>query len=225
MIDWWTIFLGGICTLAIYSFLVKENAIYRLFEHLYIGIATGITVVYGFERFLWPKIFKPMLGFEVSYYPDGTLASEWEPLFLLYLIPAAFGLLYYFILSKRYSWLAQIAIGISLGYGGGLAFKGFFNDFMPQLYDTFRPIYVSGSWGETISNIIFLLVFLSAMFYFFFTFKRKPGGLVHKVSLTGRWMMMGCFGAFFGTTIMARMALLVERLRFFIDEWFPLIFA
>jgi len=222
---WWTIFLGGICTLAIYSFLVKENAIYRFFEHVYIGIATGITVVYGFERFLWPKVFKPMFGFEVSYFPDGTVANEWQPLFLLYLIPAAFGLLYYFILSKKYAWLAQIAIGISLGYGGGLAFKGFFNDFMPQLYDTFRPVYVAGSSGETISNIVFLSVFLSAMFYFFFTFKRKPGGVVQKISTTGRWMMMGCFGAFFGTTIMARMALLVERLRFFIDDWFPLFFA
>jgi len=63
------------------------------------------------------------------------------------------------------------------------------------------------------------------MFYFFFTFRRKPGGVVQKISTTGRWMMMGCFGAFFGTTIMARMALLVERLRFFIDDWFPLFFA
>jgi hypothetical protein len=32
-------------------------------------------------------------------------------------------------------------------------------------------------------------------------------------------MMMCCFGAFFGSTIMARMALLVERLEFLINEW------
>jgi hypothetical protein len=35
-------------------------------------------------------------------------------------------------------------------------------------------------------------------------------------------MLMGCFGAFFGSTIMARMALLVERLDFLIHDWFPL---
>ncbi len=31
--------------------------------------------------------------------------------------------------------------------------------------------------------------------------------------------MMVSFGAFFGSTVMARMALLVERLQFLIDDW------
>ena len=224
-LGWWEVFLGGICTLAIYSFLVKENSVYRFFEHNYIGIATGITVVYGFERFLWPKIFKPILGFDISYFPDGTVAEPYNKLYLLYLIPMAVGLLYYFILSKRYAWLAQIAIGVSLGVGGGLAFKGFFNQFMPQLYDSFRPLYSEAGAAAWIGNVVFFAVLLSSMFYFFFTFKRKSGGVIEKFSTTGRWMMMGCFGAFFGTTIMARMALLVERLQFFISDWFPMLFG
>ena len=48
-LEWWTIFIGGIATLAIYSFLIKENAFYRFFEHLFIGIATAITTSIAFR--------------------------------------------------------------------------------------------------------------------------------------------------------------------------------
>jgi hypothetical protein len=32
---------------------------------------------------------------------------------------------------------------------------------------------------------------------------------------------MVCFGAFFGSTIMARLALLIERLQFLVSSWYP----
>ena len=219
--EWSEIFVGGICTLAIYSFLIKENPFYRFFEHSYIGIATGIGVVLAFSRFIWPKIFKPMFGYEVSYFPDGTVAQAYEPMYQLYLIPASIGLLVYFILTKKRAWLALIPIGIGLGESAGRFFRGFFNQIMPQLYDSFKPLYVDGPLREQIGNIVFVAVLISSLFYFFFTFPRKKGGAVERVSTAGRWMMMGCFGAFFGTTIMARMALLVERIQFFIDQWIP----
>ncbi len=236
----WEIFIGGIATLAIYSFLVKENPVYRFFEHLYIGIATGITVVLGFKTFLWPKFFKPLLGFSVQTFPDGSIYQPYNNYILLYLLPMCLGLLYYCILTKRYAWLAQIAIGFSLGASGGLAFKGFFNQVIPQLVDSFKSFHISFADLSSISlypfklpapvfqafsNFVFMTVLLSSFFYFFFTFKREEGGVVERFSTTGRWMMMGCFGAFFGTTIMARMSLLVERIQFFIDEWVPTVFS
>ena len=36
------IWIGVGCTLGIYSILYKENKIYRFFEHLYIGLASGL---------------------------------------------------------------------------------------------------------------------------------------------------------------------------------------
>jgi hypothetical protein len=134
----------------------------------------------------------------------------------------AFGLLYYAILSRKHNWLAQLVIGFMLGIGGGLAFKGTLNELLPQLTDSFRPLYVPGADLVTnLSNVVFIFVLVSVMSYFFFTFKRRPGGAAEMSAATGRWMMMGCFGAFFGATIMARMALLVERLEFLIYEWLP----
>lgn len=217
--EWWTIFWGGISTLAVFSFLIRENKVSRLFEHFYIGIATGIGIMATVKYFILPEVVKPLFGLDLVTYPDGTPVKPYNTNYLLFLIPIAFGSLYYCILSKRHSWIAQIVIGFSLGIGGGNAFKAILNELLPQLKDSFRPIFVSGDIQGSISNLIFTATLLCSMSYFFFTFRRKPTGLGARSAALGRWLMMGCFGAFFGATIMARMALLVERVEFLVNTW------
>ncbi|MCB0323888.1 MAG: hypothetical protein KDD69_09955 [Bdellovibrionales bacterium] len=221
---WWQVLLGGVSTLAIFSFLYRENPIYRIFEHVFIGIATGYTTIATVRFFLWPEVFKPLLGLDRVRYPDGTFDAPYNELNLLYLLPMSFGLLFYCILTKRHKWLAQLVIGCQLGAAGGLAFKGTFTELLPQVFDSFRSFYVPGSVTDSLTNIFFVVTLLCSLAYFFFTFKRSPGGAVELSSTTGRWLMMGCFGAFFGSTIMARMALLVERLEFLINDWTPIFF-
>lgn len=216
------VIVGGVATLAIFSFLIKENPFYRLFEHLFIGIAAGFTVVFGVKDFLWPKILVPMFGLDIVTFPDGTTSHPYNPTYLLYLLPLCFGLLYYFIYSKRHYWLAKLVIGFTLGAGGGLAFKGFFNEIMPQVFKSFRPLLVfedgTFSAAASIENTIFVFTLLAVMYYFFFSFRQRSV-VSQGFADTGRWLMMLCFGAFFGSTVMARMALLVERVGFLTNEW------
>jgi len=218
-----TIAIGGIATLAIFSFLIKENPFYRFFEHLFIGIAAGLGIVLAVKNVLWPMYVEPMLGWDIVVYPDGSVSEEYNPLLLLYIFPMLFGLLYYFIYSRKYSWLAKIVIGFSLGMSGGLAFKGFFNEMIPQISGSFKPLVVfsegSISWLASFNNTVFVLTLLAVMTYFFFSF-RTDRGAAGKVALSGRWVMMLGFGAYFGSTVMARMALLVERLQFLIVDWY-----
>lgn len=222
--DWQilTVLVGGFATLAIFSFLIRENPFYRVFEHLFIGIAAGFGTVLTVKNFLWPKILVPMLGLEVRYFPDGTVAQPYQPLTLLYLLPLLFGLLFYFTYSKRYGWLAKLAIGFTLGLSGGAAFKGFFNAILPQVVSSFKPLVVFSegglSWMGTFSNVVFVFTLLAVMYYFFFSFRASSRAL-ETVSVSGRWLMMVCFGAYFGSTVMARMALLVERLQFLLHDW------
>jgi hypothetical protein len=216
------VLLGGFATLAIFSFLYRENSFYRFFEHVYIGIATAIGVMAGIRSFLWPNVFAPLFGYDRVVFPDGTYAAPYNQYALFFLIPVGFGLFYYFILSRRLSWLAQLVIGFSLGVSGGLAFKGTAREFLPQLFDSFRPLYIpQATLWTNIGNVVFIFTLITALSYFFFTFKRRPGGVIERSASAGRLMMMGCFGAFFGSTIMARMALLVERLEFLINQWWP----
>lgn len=220
-LSWWEVLLGGACTLAIFSFLLRENPVFRFFEHTFIGIATAIGIMAQVRDFILPSLVKPLLGLDRVRFPDGSYGAEYDVRILLYLIPVVFGCFYYFIYSKRYAWLAQLVIGFTLGMSAGLAFKGTFNEMLPQLEDSFRPLYIPGDpWGS-LGNIVFVFTLVSSFSYFFFTFRRKPGGPTERVATSGRFMLMGCFGAFFGATIMARMALLVERLEFLINVWGP----
>ncbi len=232
--EWWQILFGGICTLAIFSFLYKENPVYRFFEHFYIGIATSYGIIETIKNFLWPKVLSKLFGTNRVIFPDGSYAQDYATSSLLWLLPISFGLLYYALLTKRHKWLAQLVIGCQLGYAAGLSFKGIFIELMPQIYDSFKPLYVPSSANQTIANIVFVTTLLTSLSYFFFTFKRTDvrSGQASIVSNTltwcsglGRWLMMGCFGAFFGSTIMARMALLIERLEFLLKTWIPVIFG
>ena len=146
-----------------------------------------------------------------------------QPLAWLYLIPMAFGLLYYTMFSPRYRWMSRLVIGFSLGAGGGLAIKAFFNEIIPQVTASFKPLVVLGEnggflFGESFNNIVFVLTLLCTMAYFFFTLRRGEK-LRGAAGSGGRMLMMVCFGAFFGSTVMARMAILVERLQFLVDDW------
>ena len=218
-----TIIVGGISTLAVYSFLIKENPFYRFFEHLFIGIAAGFLPVLTIKSLLWPRVFEPMLGLDIVQYPDGTFSGEYHSSILLYFFPMTFGLLYYCIYSKRFGWLAKLAIGFALGAQGGLAFKGFFAEMLPQLGSSFKPLLVIDPSGnallwQSLENCFFVFTLLAVMYYFFFSFQRD-GKTGEVVAMSGRWLMMVCFGAFFGSTVMARLALLVERVQFLLIDW------
>lgn len=210
--------VGGYLILCIYSFLYKENPVYRVAEHLFIGTAMGVGVVLTWQFFLYPDWFKPLMGWD---------RKPWEPyelVRLLWLPPAIFGLGIYFMLSQKHNWIARCVIGFGLGVAGGRAFKGFFAEFLPQMVDSFRPLaVVSAADGfqviPTIENWIFVVSLVCVMTYFFFSFEHdKP--FIRQASSAGRWLMMITFGAFFGSTVMGRMALLIDRLQFLKGPWF-----
>lgn len=217
-----TVIVGGIATLAIFSFLIKENKFYRYFEHVFIGIAAGYGPVYTVKDNLWPKVLEPMFGLNIMHFPDGTSSATYESWRLLYILPLSFGLLYYFIYSRRHSWLAKIVIGFSLGASAGLAFQGFFAAVIPQIVTSFKPlvVFTEGSFNfwASFNNMFFVYTLVAVMLYFLFTFRMEGKGM-KSVTFSGRWLMMICFGAYFGSTVMARLALLIERLQFLLVDF------
>jgi hypothetical protein len=210
--------VGGFCVIGIYSFLYKENPVYRFFEHVFIGIATGIGIVFTWTYFLDQEWFRPMTGLDLEPW-EGY--SPWNALWIL---PAIFGCGIYFIYSTRRVWIARTVIGFGFGVAGGMAFRGFFNEFTPQLVDTYSRVPVEYSpvsgfqlW-PTVENWVFVATLVCVMTYFFFSIEHeKP--LIKQASGAGRWLLMVAFGAFFGSTIMARMALLIDRLQFLKGDW------
>jgi len=216
------LWFGALCTLGLYSVLYKENKIYRFFEHIFLGLATGYLIENTWTDVLLPKWWEPMWN-----------EGKW---FYIFALPL--GLCFYFIYSKKNSWIARLIIGFFLGVGAGQTFQGFVGDTWPQIVTSFRPVVAHAAiaktaehpaikavgWPDAINNMVFLVVLLCVMSYFFFSFEQKHPVLKGSAKL-GRWLMMFSFGAIFGSTIMARLALLIDRMDSLMNDFGGTVFG
>lgn len=210
------LWIGAICTLGLYSVLYKENRLYRLFEHLFLGLATGYMIANTWTDVIRPKWWVPMWE-----------QGQWWLIFAL-----VAGLFYYFIYSKKHNWLARLIIGFFMGAASGQAFQVFVNDTWPQIPGSFKPLIPHGAvaaaaghpkiaaltFADALNNLIFMVVLACVMSYFFFSIEQK-NPVVRGSARLGRWLMMFAFGAIFGATVMARMALLIDRMYFLLFEF------
>jgi hypothetical protein len=194
-------------TLFIFSFLYKDNPLFKLAEHLYVGVSVGYTIVKAYDTVIVHLIVKPI-------FEQGEIAL---------LIPVAIGMLMLTRYVPKAAWLSRYAFAFIVGVGSGLAIPRTISSFiLKQVEDTVRPLLsLAGGDGVTFSmnllnpassiNVIIILIgVISVLFYFFFSIEHSgPGKMVAK---TGVMFLMIAFGAAFGYTVMARMSLLIGRL-------------
>lgn len=198
-------------TLFILTFLYKDNPLFKFAEHLYVGTSLGYTVVKGvdtFFRFVIDPVFE---------------AGEWSRL-----IPVLIGLLMLARYVPKIAWLSRIAFAFFVGVGSGLVIPRLISsNILKQVEDTVRPLASAGAeggihvaWaltdpGSTLNSIVILVGVLSVLFYFFFSVEHHGPG--KGVAVTGIVFLMLAFGAAFGYTAMARLSLLIGRLRDLIE--------
>ncbi|MET0515882.1 MAG: hypothetical protein ABW047_11225 [Nitrospiraceae bacterium] len=193
-------------TLFIFSFLYKDNPLFKIAEHLYVGVSLGYTIVKTYDSVVMTLIIRPILD-----------KGEWS-----LLIPVAIGALMLARYVPKAAWLSRYAFAFIVGVGAGLAIPRTISSFiLKQIEDTVRPLMTMASDGVTFSvdllspasnlnAIIILFGVVSVLFYFFFSVEHTgPGKLFARA---GIMFLMISFGAGFGYTVMARMSLLIGRL-------------
>ena len=194
-------------TLFIFSFLYKDNPLFKLAENLYVGVSVGYTIVKTYDTVIVHLIWKPIVE-----------NQEWT-----LLIPVAIGLLMLTRYVPKAAWLSRYAFAFIVGVGAGLAIPRTVSSFiLKQIEDTVRPLLmlvpgegVTFSWNlmnpaSSVNAIIVLIGVSSVLFYFFFSVEHSGPGKA--VARTGVLFLMIAFGAAFGYTVMARMSLLIGRL-------------
>ena len=194
-------------TLLIFSFLYKDNPLFKLAEHLYVGVSLGYTIVKAYDTVIVHLVVKPIVE-----------NAEYS-----LLIPVAIGMLMLSRYVPKAAWLSRYAFAFIVGMGSGLAIPRTISSFiLKQIEDTVRPLLsLAGPDGVTFSMdllnpasnlnaIIILLGVSSVLFYFFFSIEHSGAGKA--VARTGVIFLMISFGAGFGYTVMARMSLLIGRL-------------
>ena len=194
-------------TIAMYSFLYKDNVLFKIAEHIYVGIAAGYTINIAWYNIIWSDIVQPV------FLPKIGVAADYSVL-----IPTLFGALMLTRFSSKYSWMSRISLAFVVGFGAGLSIPRYIASYLiKQIGPTMMPLYHSESIMLSINAIVILIGVVSVLVYFFFSAEHKGGlGITAKV---GIYFLMVSFGASFGYTIMGRISLLVGRMQFILYDW------
>jgi len=193
-------------TLAIFSFLYRDNPAYKFAEHLYVGVSAAFAVLYTWAFDIWPMLVDPIFRSRGVTSP----VDRW-----ILLIPAIFGLLMLARWFPKAAWLSRWSISLTVGIAAGLGIIGQIQGILlPQIQGTLLPL-------TTINNIILVVGVITTLIYFYFSAAHK--GLIRVSARIGVVFIMASFGASFGYTVMARISLLIGRLNFLINDWLHLL--
>lgn len=223
--------VGVLGTLGLYSVLYRETRFYRLFEHIFLGLAVGWSLVALWTEVLKQEWWDKMVG--VAGEP-GTPGSHG---YWAYMLLLPIGLMGYFVFSKKHNWMSRVPIGIILGFWSGQQVEVWWRRFGPQINNSLKPVVPTtfDSLGvpastnlspealaniqqqtyltQALSNVVFVLTILCVLSYFIFSIDLKDR-VGRSMTMAGRYLLMVGFGAIFGSTVMMRFTLLIDRLYF-----------
>ena len=194
-------------TLALYSFLYKDNPLFKVAEHIFVGVAAA----YIFGQNWYPTIYGEVIA-EWTDLGGGETPNWWL------LAPTVLGLLMLTRFSLRFGWLSRYAFAFFVGLGAGLTIPRYISSFiLAQIEPTLQPL--TWNW-DGLDLLIVLVGVVGVLVYFFFSVEHT--GAAGHVSKVGIWFLMVSFGASFGYTIMARVSLLIGRVTFLLEDWLHL---
>jgi hypothetical protein len=211
--------VAAILTLFVFSYLLGDNILYRLTEHLFVGVAIGYAVVVAFHTVLASKLLLPLA--EAVSEGDGARV-------LLLSLSLILGLL---LLTKPFrgiSWLGSISVAFLLGVGAALAIGGaLVGTLLPQVEATADMTGYTTRYGSVLgllSGIVVLVGTIGVLLHFYFG-RRQEGplaglrnALIKGWGGTGRWFMVVAFAALLATTFVSRLSLLVGRIEFLLES-------
>ena len=201
--------IGFILTLFIYSYLIKDNPLYRTAIHILVGVSAAYAAVVVMKEVILP-VFDMMR--------DNPTDAE----LLLSMIPMLLALL---LLLKRLpavAWVGNSTVALLTGIGAAVAITGAISGTLwPQL---------SRSAGATpVEGMVIAVLTVCALFTFQFTGKLNEQGdwvrpvWQRSVVFVGRLVLTITFAVLFSTIFSTSLTLLADRIGYFVDQFAGLI--
>jgi len=203
LIDLIGIWIGAFVTLMVLSFLYRETSFFRLTEYVFVGLAGG----YGFAaalRLFVNQALEPLLvGANVTF-----------------IAPIMLGALFYAQFTKKYSNLYRLPLSLAIGYGLGLTIWSVFAEFfVRQVTATMVPL-VTANALITLDNVVLVVGTVLSLCYFIL--HREQTGVWGGITRLGKYFILATLGAVFGSTVLGRMAIIIQRVQFLVgDPSFP----
>jgi len=198
------IWVAALLTFMIFSFLYKDNPIFKVGEAIFLGISLG----YGWCIYYWNNIFPQAI--KPLFYP-----GDGERNYLV-IIPIILGIFILLRVVPKLAWLSRYSFALYIGGFAGIAVPTeIAGRFLPQVVSTMNPF--GPTIPDAIAQIILLIGVFCTIVFFFFSLEHK--GAVGTIGRVGVVFIMVAFGAGFGYTVMARVSLLIGRFQFLLRDW------
>jgi hypothetical protein len=188
-------------TVALLSYLIGDNPLYRVALHLFIGAAAGYAVLVVVYQALIPRLVTPLLSGNV---PAIVLASVPLLLFLFLVMK----------LSPRTASLGNIAIAYMIGVGIAVAVGGAITGTIIPLIGTARI-----TLRTLLPSVIVMIGTVTTLLYFQFWLRgRSAVGDVQRIvpiqfaAQIGQGFLVVTLGVIYGGMILSGIAIFGERL-------------
>jgi len=202
------IWLGALFTLAILSFLWKDNPIYKIAEQIFVGLSAGYWFVYTIYNILIPNMYLPLVQ---------DFSANW-----IKLIPAFLGVLMLLRLIPNIEWVSRYPMAVLIGTTAGISMMRYLkSDVINQITATMMNPFIAENIFAVIGNLMLIIGTITGLMYFYFS--KKHEGVFGAWAKIGVYFLMISFGAAFGYTAMARISLLIGRLQFLLGDWLHII--
>lgn len=195
------IWIGAFCILCVYSYLIKDNPLWRIVQATMVGAAAGHLLVMGIN----------------SIYKIGWLGLIGGEYFQILSFILGFSL--YSRFWRKYAWMMKYGMSVLIGSFVGLSIRAEAStNILPQLQKVMLPILTNPV--TSISNIIIIIFTLCATIYFIFTVTLTPPPKVFNIiQKIGRVCIIGALGYYLGTTFIVRYAMVINRLEYLFFTW------
>jgi hypothetical protein len=221
------LWLAAFFTLAVLSFLYRDNVFYKIAESVMVGVsAAWYMVKAGFWEAIVPKLLANLFPSAVRDWALPGIEETQQPNYM-YLVPLVLGIMLLCRLLPRGGWIGRWPLAFIVGIFAGIRLISFLDaDFVNQIRSTIVPLVVMTdsrqlNFWASLRNLGLVFGLLSCLAYFFFSVEHR--GFVGGIARVGVWYLMITFGASFAYTVMGRIALLAGRITFLFDDWLWLI--
>jgi hypothetical protein len=230
------VWVAALLTLFVFSFLYKDNPLYKFAEHLFVGVSAGYYIVLNYWTVIESNLIGPLrVAFGGA--AGGPMHVQQGDYRALLLIPGLLGLLLFARLFPRIDWISRWPLAVIIGVYAGLKTTGFAQgDLVAQAQASLQSFGLaelahafkaselahtsSATWqaiGHSFDIILFTVGLLTSLLYFYYS--REHKGALGVSSRLGIWFLMVSFGAAYGYTVMSRISLLIGRFQFLIEDW------
>jgi hypothetical protein len=208
------LWLAGFFTLALFSFLYKDNPFYGLAEHVFAGLSAGYEVGLIYRSVILQQLVDPISQHWVSVAGSDHVGFHLMKIGFL-LFAGGLGVLMFTRFFPKTSWISRYPLAFIMGNTAGIYL-------MSELHGRLIP-QVSATLVNLANplNIIIFLGVITTLIYFYFSKEHK--GALGASARMGIWFIMIAFGGNFGYTVMGRISLLIGQIQFIFIDWLKLI--